>query len=72
MKEYLTPSECDMARRDWQRDGRVPLQTLRANIDYGTAEAFTTYGQIGVKVWIYKGDVLTEDEREQSDVYVSQ
>jgi len=65
-------SGSEMARRDWQRDGRVPLQTLRANIDYGTAEAFTTYGQIGVKVWIYKGDVLTEDEREQSDVYVSQ
>ena len=44
----------EMARAEWYRDGKVPLHTLRANIDYGTAEAKTTYGIIGVKVWIYK------------------
>ncbi len=60
-------SGAEMARREWQRDGRVPLQTLRADIDYAQAEALTTFGRIGVKVWIYKGDVLpesgeTEDE----------
>ena len=48
----------EMARREWIREGRVPLQTLRADIDYAQAEALTTYGRIGVKVWIYKGDVL--------------
>ena len=48
----------DMSRREWYREGRVPLHTLRADIDYGTAEAVTTYGQIGVKVWIFKGEVL--------------
>lgn len=62
----------EMSRTEWQREGRVPLQTLRANIDFGTAEARTTYGVTGVKVWIYKGDVLTEDESETTDVYVSQ
>ncbi len=49
----------EMARREWYREGRVPLQTLRADIDYGFAEAKTTYGVIGVKVWIYKGDIYT-------------
>jgi small subunit ribosomal protein S3 len=48
----------EMKRREWEREGRVPLQTLRADIDYGLAEAATTFGRIGVKVWIYKGDVL--------------
>ena len=48
----------DMARREWMFDGRVPRNTLRADIDYGFAEALTTFGQIGVKVWIYNGDVL--------------
>jgi small subunit ribosomal protein S3 len=47
-----------MARREWYREGRVPLHTLRADIDYGLAEARTTFGRIGVKVWIYKGDIL--------------
>ncbi len=61
----------EMARREWQVDGRVPRNTLRANIDYGTAEALTTFGRIGVKVWIYKGEQLTE-EAEAADVYVSQ
>jgi small subunit ribosomal protein S3 len=48
----------EMARREWYREGRVPLHTLRADIDYGTALARTTYGIIGVKVWIFKGEVL--------------
>src|SRR5665811_584815 len=48
----------EIARREWYREGRVPLHTLRADIDYGTAEAKTTYGIIGVKVWVYKGDTL--------------
>jgi len=48
----------EIARSEWYRDGRVPLHTLRADIDYGFAEARTTYGQIGIKVWIYKGEIL--------------
>ncbi len=48
----------EMSRREWYREGRVPLHTLRADIDYGVAEAKTTYGIIGVKVWIFKGEVL--------------
>ncbi len=48
----------EIARTEWYREGRVPLHTLRADINYGTAEANTTYGKIGIKVWIYKGDVL--------------
>jgi small subunit ribosomal protein S3 len=48
----------EIARREWYREGRVPLHTLRADIDYGFAEARTTYGAIGIKVWIYKGDIL--------------
>ena len=48
----------EIARTEWYREGRVPLHTLRANIDYGFAEAYTTMGQIGVKTWIYKGEVL--------------
>lgn len=48
----------EMSRREWYREGRVPLHTLRADIDYGFAEAKTTYGIIGVKVWIFKGEVL--------------
>jgi small subunit ribosomal protein S3 len=50
----------EIARTEWQREGRVPLHTLRADIDYGFAEANTTYGVIGIKVWIYKGDILNE------------
>ena len=49
----------DMSRREWYREGRVPLHTLRADVEYGFAEARTTYGTIGVKCWIYKGEVLT-------------
>jgi small subunit ribosomal protein S3 len=62
----------EMARREWVRRGRVPLHTLRADIDYGTAEALTTFGRIGVKVWIYKGEVLQDKESESTGVYVSQ
>ncbi|MCI5059825.1 MAG: 30S ribosomal protein S3 [Alphaproteobacteria bacterium] len=51
----------DIARTEWYREGRVPLHTLRADLDYGFAEALTTYGIIGVKVWIYKGDVMEHD-----------
>jgi small subunit ribosomal protein S3 len=51
----------DIARTEWYREGRVPLHTLRADIDYGFAEAETTYGVIGVKVWIFKGEVLEHD-----------
>ncbi len=67
-------SGVEMARREWMREGRVPAQTLRADIDFARAEALTTYGRIGVKVWIYKGDILPEGEQEQEamDVYVSE
>lgn len=50
----------EMSRREWYREGQVPLHTLRADIDYGFAEAKTTYGIIGIQVWIYKGEVQTE------------
>ena len=50
----------EMARTEWYREGRVPLHTFRADIDYGFAEANTTFGKIGVKVWIYLGDVLLD------------
>jgi len=50
----------EIARTEWYREGRVPLHTFRADIDYGFAEAKTTYGKIGVKVWIYKGEILPE------------
>ena len=48
----------EMSRREWYREGRVPLHTLRADVDYGFAEAMTTYGVIGVKVWIFKGEIM--------------
>ncbi len=51
----------EIARMQWYREGRVPLHTLRSNVDYGTATAATTYGACGVKVWIYKGDILAHD-----------
>jgi len=67
-------SGSEMARREWMREGRVPAQTLRADIDFARAEALTTYGRIGVKVWIYKGDILSDEpeEIESLDVYVSE
>lgn len=52
----------EIARNEWYREGRVPLHTLRANIDYGLAESLTTFGIIGVKVWIFKGEVLSDAE----------
>jgi small subunit ribosomal protein S3 len=52
----------EIARSEWYREGRVPLHTLRANIDYGVAEANTTYGIIGVKVWIFKGEIFDSSE----------
>jgi small subunit ribosomal protein S3 len=54
----------EMGRREWYREGRVPLHTLRAEIDYGLAQAKTTYGVIGVKCWVFKGDVADRDMRE--------
>ena len=58
----------EIARSEWYRKGRVPLQTLRARIDYGFTEAMTVYGKIGVKVWIYKGDTLVEKEQTAGEV----
>ena len=57
----------DIARREFYSEGTIPLQTLRADIDYGFAEADTTYGKLGVKVWIYKGEVLPKKSSEGSD-----
>jgi len=62
----------EMARREYMMEGRVPRNTLRSNIDFGVAEATTGFGKIGVKVWIYKGDVLDEETAEKTDAYVSQ
>lgn len=56
----------EIARTEWTPEGSVPLHTLRADIDYGFAQASTTYGQIGVKVWIYKGEVLPEKGRQRA------
>jgi small subunit ribosomal protein S3 len=56
----------DIARREFYSEGTIPLQTLRADIDYGFAEADTTYGKVGVKVWIYKGEILPEKNTEAS------
>jgi small subunit ribosomal protein S3 len=53
----------EIARTEWYREGRVPLHTLRADIDYGVTEAYTTYGVIGVKVWVFKGEILDRDEQ---------
>lgn len=58
----------EIARTEWYREGRVPLHTFRADIEYGFAEARTTYGKIGVKVWIYSGDVLPEPHRAGGDI----
>jgi small subunit ribosomal protein S3 len=57
----------EIARTEWYREGRVPLHTLRADIDYGTAEAMTTYSKIGVKVWIFKGEVFNKGESAQAE-----
>ncbi|MCY3750270.1 MAG: 30S ribosomal protein S3 [Gammaproteobacteria bacterium] len=60
----------EIARSEWYREGRVPLHTLRADIDYGTANSNTTYGVIGVKVWIFKGEVFNVEDRTDDDAPV--
>jgi small subunit ribosomal protein S3 len=64
----------EMSRRESQREGRVPSQTLRADIDFARSEALTTFGRIGVKVWIYKGEKMPAEVEtpEATDVYVSE
>ena len=57
----------EIARTEWYREGRVPLHTLRADVDYGFAEANTTYGVIGVKVWIFNGEIMPADEQEETE-----
>ena len=61
----------EIARQEWYREGRVPLHTLRADVDYGTATAFTTYGTCGIKVWVFKGEIMEHDpmasERRQQE-----
>jgi len=56
----------EIARTEWYREGRVPLHTLRADISYGMSEAKTTYGVIGVKVWIFRGEVLSREEEQKT------
>lgn len=56
----------EIARSEWYREGRVPLHTLRADIDYGLAEAYTTYGVIGVKVWIFKGEIIGDKDQAEA------
>ena len=55
----------EIARMEWYREGRVPLHTLRADVDYGTATSFTTYGTCGVKVWVFKGEIMAHDPMAQ-------
>jgi small subunit ribosomal protein S3 len=62
-------SGAEMARRETQREGRIPRHTLRADIDYAHAESLTTFGRIGVKVWIYKGEILPKAEEEAAIAY---
>lgn len=64
-------SGADMARRETQREGRIPRHTLRADIDYAQVEASTTFSKIGVKVWVYKGEILPKAEEEPVGAYVS-
>lgn len=59
----------EIARSEWYREGRVPLHTLRADIDYGTAAASTTFGVIGVKTWIYRGDILPSKGSEEKEIF---
>ncbi|HPD78576.1 MAG TPA: 30S ribosomal protein S3 [Spirochaetota bacterium] len=62
-------NNAEMARTEAYKEGRIPLHTLRADIDYGFAEALTAFGLIGVKVWLYNGDVLSKDAEEEDDKY---
>jgi len=59
----------EISRAESYKEGRIPLHTLRADIDYGTAEALTTFGLIGIKVWIYNGDILSKKEESDEDKY---
>jgi hypothetical protein len=61
-----------MGRREWDKEGRIPLGTLRADISYGQVHAHTTYGRIGVKVWIYKGEIPVERKRREAQEKASQ
>jgi small subunit ribosomal protein S3 len=58
----------EIARTEWYREGRVPLHTMRAEIDYGVSEAKTSYGVIGVKVWVFKGEVMPKNEQPMAAV----
>jgi small subunit ribosomal protein S3 len=58
----------EMARREWYKEGRIPLHTLRADIDYGFTEANTTYGVIGIKVFVFKGDVLSAEDKKLEEI----
>lgn len=60
----------EMSRVEWQKAGRVPLHTLRSDIDYGFQEANTTFGTIGVKVWVFNGEVLQKDRKEDAGLLV--
>lgn len=60
----------EMARTEWHKDGRVPLHTLRSDIDYGFAESHTTFGAIGVKVWVFNGDLYGKDRKEDAGLLV--
>lgn len=62
-------NNAEMARTESFKEGRIPLHTLRADIDYGMAEALTSFGLIGVKIWLYNGDVLTKDQEDEDDKY---
>lgn len=62
----------EMARTEWHKDGRVPLHTLRSDIDYGFAEAGTTFGLIGVKVWVYNGEIFEKTKKEDAGLVVKQ
>ena len=62
----------EIARTEWYREGRVPLHTLRADIDYGTAEALTTYGIIGIKVWNFKGEVFSHENVNDEDTAIEE
>jgi len=62
----------EIARTEWYREGRVPLHTLRADIDYGTATAFTTFGTCGVKVWVFKGEIMAHDPMAQDKRFAEQ
>lgn len=65
-------SGAEIARTEWYREGRVPLHTLRADIDYGFAEALTTYGIIGVKIWIFKGEIMAHDPMARDKKFAEQ